>query len=80
MLPGEVLYKRRVSEVLLDFCLISIAYYAANRLRFGPEGFLYITTGDNHQPTLPQDLTRLGGKVLRVDRDGQPAPDNHTPA
>jgi UDP-GlcNAc:undecaprenyl-phosphate GlcNAc-1-phosphate transferase len=40
VLPGEVLYKRRVAEVLLDFCLISIAYYAANRLRFGPEAYL----------------------------------------
>jgi len=54
--------------------------HSGGRLRFGPEGFLYITTGDNHQPTLPQDLTRLGGKVLRVDRDGQPAPGNNTPA
>ena len=54
--------------------------HSGGRLRFGPEGFLYITTGDNHQPTLPQDLTRLGGKVLRVDRDGQPAPGNQTPA
>jgi glucose/arabinose dehydrogenase len=54
--------------------------HSGGRLRFGPDGFLYITTGDNHQPTLPQDLTRLGGKVLRVDRDGQPAPGNQTPA
>ena len=54
--------------------------HSGGRLRFGPEGLLYITTGDNHQPTLPQDLTRLGGKVLRVDRDGRPAPGNHTPA
>jgi glucose/arabinose dehydrogenase len=54
--------------------------HSGGRLRFGPEGFLYITTGDNHQPTLPQDLARLGGKVLRVDRDGRPAPGNHTPA
>ena len=54
--------------------------HSGGRLRFGPEGFLYITTGDIHQPTLPQDLTRLGGKVLRVDRDGRPAPGNHTPA
>ncbi|MGE3541584.1 MAG: sorbosone dehydrogenase family protein [Candidatus Tectimicrobiota bacterium] len=54
--------------------------HSGGRLRFGPEGFLYITTGDNHQPTLPQDLTRLGGKVLRVDREGRPAPGNQTPA
>src|SRR5215831_2727659 len=54
--------------------------HSGGRVRFGPDGFLYITTGDNHQPTLPQDLTRLGGKVLRVDRDGQPAPGNRTPA
>ena len=40
LLQGELLYKRRVAEVLLDFCLISIAYYAANRLRFGPEAYL----------------------------------------
>lgn len=39
-LKGELLYKRRVAEVLLDFCLISMAYYAANRLRFGPEAYL----------------------------------------
>ena len=54
--------------------------HSGGRLHFGPDGFLYITTGDNHQPTLPQDLTRLGGKVLRVDRDGQPAPGNQPPA
>jgi UDP-GlcNAc:undecaprenyl-phosphate/decaprenyl-phosphate GlcNAc-1-phosphate transferase len=33
-LVGEFLYKRRVAEVMLDFCLITIAYYAAYRLRF----------------------------------------------
>lgn len=54
--------------------------HSGGRIRFGPDGFLYITTGDNHHPTLPQDLTRLGGKVLRVDRDGKAAPGNNTPA
>jgi UDP-GlcNAc:undecaprenyl-phosphate GlcNAc-1-phosphate transferase len=39
-LVGEFLYKRRVAEVLLDFCLITIAYYGAYRLRFEGEAFL----------------------------------------
>jgi glucose/arabinose dehydrogenase len=33
-----------------------------------------VTTGDNHNATLPQDLKRLGGKVLRVRRDGSARP------
>jgi UDP-GlcNAc:undecaprenyl-phosphate GlcNAc-1-phosphate transferase len=37
---GEFLYKRRVAEVMLDFCLITIAYYGAYRLRFEGEEFL----------------------------------------
>jgi aldose sugar dehydrogenase len=43
--------------------------HSGGRLRFGPEGFLYITTGDNHQPTLPQDLTRLGGNPFNMCPD-----------
>lgn len=54
--------------------------HSGGRIRFGPDGFLYITTGDNHNGTLPQDLQLLGGKVLRVDRNGQAAPGNNTPA
>ena len=54
--------------------------HSGGRIRVGPDGFLYITTGDNHHPTLPQDVTRLGGKVLRVDRDGKAAPGNNAPA
>ena len=34
----DFMHKRRVGEVVLDFCLITVAYYAAWRLRFeGPE-------------------------------------------
>lgn len=54
--------------------------HSGGRLRFSPvDGFLYVTTGDNHDGPLPQDLTRLGGKTLRVDRDGKAAPGNRTP-
>jgi glucose/arabinose dehydrogenase len=40
------------------------------RPRFGPDGQLWIGTGDAAIGTHPQDLTSLGGKVLRVTRDG----------
>jgi glucose/arabinose dehydrogenase len=41
---------------------------------------LYVTTGDNHNGPLPQDLTRLGGKTLRIDRSGAAAKGNNTPS
>ena len=53
--------------------------HSGGRLRFGPDGYWWVTTGDNHDPGLPQDPKRLGGKVLRVDRDGRPAPGNNAP-
>jgi len=36
------------------------------RLRFGPQGSLWIATGDAATGTIPQDKSSLGGKVLRV--------------
>ncbi|MTI63866.1 PQQ-dependent sugar dehydrogenase, partial [Methylophaga sp.] len=47
------------------------------RIQFGPDNtFLYVTTGDNHNSRIPQDPQSLGGKVLRIDRNGNAAPDN----
>jgi glucose/arabinose dehydrogenase len=51
--------------------------HSGGRIRFGPDDYLYITTGDNHNGQLPQDLKSLGGKILRVDRDGKAAPNNN---
>ena len=47
------------------------------RLKIAPDGALYIGTGDAATGTNPQDLTSLGGKVLRVNRfTGKAAPGN----
>lgn len=40
------------------------------RPRFGPDGRLWIGTGDAAAATVPQDPMSLGGKVLRVDTNG----------
>ena len=53
--------------------------HSGGRIRFGPDGYLYVATGDCHNGTLPQDLQALGGKVLRIDRDGNAAPGNGAP-
>ncbi|MFN0301951.1 MAG: PQQ-dependent sugar dehydrogenase [Burkholderiales bacterium] len=54
--------------------------HCGGRVRFGPDDYLYITTGDTRQGWVPQSLTALGAKVLRIDRDGNAAPGNNTPA
>lgn len=55
--------------------------HSGGRIRFSPaDGFLYVATGDNHNGPLPQDLTRLGGKTLRIDRNGAAAKGNNTPS
>jgi aldose sugar dehydrogenase len=46
------------------------------RIRFGPDGLLWIGTGDANIGTGPQDLNSLVGKVLRVNADGSPASGN----
>ena len=46
------------------------------RIAFGPDGMLYITTGEIFQAELAQDLNSLGGKILRVTPDGDIPKDN----
>jgi glucose/arabinose dehydrogenase len=49
------------------------------RLKFGPDGRLYITTGDAGRSRLAQRHDSLAGKVLRIEGDGSVPADNPFP-
>jgi len=54
-------------------------YHDGCALDFGPDGKLYVSTGDARLEPLAQDLDSLAGKILRINADGSVPDDNPIP-
>ena len=61
--------------IILDGIPASHLHYGC-RIKFGPDGKLYVTTGDATQREIAQDIKILGGKILRINDDGTIPGDN----
>lgn len=70
--------KAVVDRVLIDH-LPGASYHNGGRIKIGPDGYLYITTGERYKPPLAQDLNNLGGKILRITLEGEIPKDNPFP-
>ncbi|MHB9150761.1 MAG: PQQ-dependent sugar dehydrogenase [Thermoleophilia bacterium] len=63
-------------EVVLVDGIPGAGNHDGGRVAFGPEGDLWVTTGDSSRGELALDVGSLAGKVLRMDREGRPATAN----
>jgi glucose/arabinose dehydrogenase len=79
--PNEVLRLTDVNNKGTDLTpvlrdLPSGDIHSAGTIRFGPDGKLYVSLGDNDHGTYAQDLNTLPGKILRINPDGSIPADN----
>lgn len=65
----------RFDRVIVDN-IPGAQFHDGGRIGFGPDGMLYVGTGDASQARLAQDVGSLGGKILRVTPNGEIPRDN----
>lgn len=65
-----------IDEQIIVDNIPGAVFHDGGRIKFGPDGYLYITTGDAQNPSLAQDKNSVAGKILRVTDEGKPAPNN----
>lgn len=70
--------KGTLDKVLLDG-ITGAANHNGGRVKFGPDGKLYLTMGEAQKPDLSQNLSSLNGKILRINPDGTVPHDNPFP-
>ena len=63
-------------ELILIDKIPGAIWHDGGRIKFGPDGMLYITTGDATNANLSQDPASLAGKILRINSDGTIPSDN----
>jgi len=63
-------------ELILIDKIPGAIWHDGGRIKFGPDGMLYITTGDATNANLSQDPSSLAGKILRINSDGTIPNDN----
>lgn len=50
------------------------------RVRAAPDGSLYVALADTYSPSASQSANAVGGKLLRIDREGNAVSSTHAPA
>ncbi len=67
--------KLQAEKIIVDN-IPGASNHNGGRIKFGPDNYLYIGTGDAQNPSQAQNTKTLGGKILRVTDEGKPAPGN----